>query len=148
MSGLICTANGTPSERGLLSEVYGREGACSRRAIQEGTRSRTLPRVSDASAAGIERRTDPRRGVITRVGLVLTATGIASAAIDRRSLAGVAADVPLAVGFGLFVGILLLGTFRRPPRAATWIALAAVALVYLLAAAELASSLLGMTAFM
>lgn len=109
--------------------------------------SRTLPRVNTAAAVGIDRRTEPRRGLITRVGLVLAATGIASAAVDRRSLAGVAADVPLAVGFGLFVALLLLGTFRRPPRGATWLALASVGLVYLLAAAELASSMLGMTSY-
>ena len=96
---------------------------------------------------GSERRTEPRRGVVTRVGLVLAATGIASAAIDRRSLAGVEADVRLAVGFGLFVGLLLLATFRKPPRWATPLALASVAIVYLLAAAELASSMLGMVSY-
>src|SRR4051812_21589626 len=96
---------------------------------------------------GSERRSDPRRGVVTRVGLVLAATGIASAAIDRRSLAGAPSDVPLAVGFGLFVGLLLLASFRRPPVWATPLALAAVALIYLLAAAELASSMLGMVSY-
>ena len=99
------------------------------------------------SGAVIERRSDPRRGVVTRVGLVLAATGIASAAIDRRSLAGVDADVRLAIGFGLFVGLLLLATFRRPPAWSTPLALAAVALIYLLAAAELASSMLGMLSY-
>lgn len=103
--------------------------------------------MTAASAPGIERRTEPRRGVVTRVGLVLAATGIASAAVDRRSLAGVSADVLLAVGFGLFLAILLIATMQKPPPAATWIALGAVVLVYLLAAAELASSLLGMTAY-
>jgi uncharacterized membrane protein len=106
--------------------------------------------VSTSSATVLsasERRTDPRRGVVTRVGLVLAATGIASAAVDRRSLAGVSADVLLAVGFGLFLAILLIATMQKPPPAATWIALGSVVLVYLLAAAELASSLLGMTAY-
>jgi hypothetical protein len=96
---------------------------------------------------GSERRTDPRRGVVTRVGLVLTATGIASAAIDRRALAGVEADVRLAVGFGLFVALLLLATFRRPPWWATWLALASVGLVYILSALELASSVVGMASY-
>src|SRR5258708_19625103 len=96
----------------------------------------------------MERRTDPRRGVVLRVGLTLTATGIASGASDRRSLAGVAADVPLAVGFGLFIAILLLATLRRPPRGATWLALASVSLIYLLAAAELATSLIGMISYL
>ena len=96
---------------------------------------------------GIERRTEPRRGVVTRVGLVLAATGIASAAIDRRSLAGAQSDVRLAIGFGLFVGLLLLATFVRPPRWATPLAMVAIALVYLLAAAELASSMIGMLSY-
>ncbi|HEY3218388.1 MAG TPA: hypothetical protein VGK15_04795 [Candidatus Limnocylindria bacterium] len=100
------------------------------------------------SVPAIERRTDPRRGLAVRVGLTLTATGIASAAIDRRSLAGVGADVPLAVGFGLFIAILLLATLRRPPRGATWLALASFSLIYLLAATELATSLEGMVLYL
>ena len=95
-----------------------------------------------------ERRSDPRRGVITRVGLVLAATGIASAAVDRRSLAGPPPDVPLAVGFGMLVALLLFASFRRPPRGAAWLALAAVALIYVLAAAELASSVIGMISYL
>lgn len=82
-----------------------------------------------------------------RVGLVLTATGVASAAIDRRSLAGADSDVRLAIGFGMLVGLLLFASFRRPPPWATWLALLCVALVYLAAAAELASSMIGMTSF-
>ncbi len=82
------------------------------------------------------------------MGLVLTATGIASAAIDRRSLAGSTPDVPLAVGFGLFVAMLLLATLRRPPRGVTWLALVSFAIIYLLAAAELASSLVGMLSYL
>ncbi|HYR93527.1 MAG TPA: glycosyltransferase 87 family protein [Methylomirabilota bacterium] len=96
----------------------------------------------------IERRSDPRRGVPMRVGLALTATGIASAAIDRRSLAGAVPDVPMAVGFGLFVAIVLLATLRRPPRGTTWLAFASFGIIYLLAAAELADSLLGMTSYL
>jgi len=96
----------------------------------------------------IERRTEPRRGVPMRVGLALTSTGIASAAIDRRSLAGAVPDVPMAVGFGLFVAIVLLATLRRPPRATTWLAFASFGIIYLLAAAELADSLLGMTSYL
>jgi len=99
------------------------------------------------SERGIDRRTDPRRGVVLRIGLALTATGVVSAAIDRRALAGVTADVRLAVGFGLFLGLLLFASFRRPPGWMTWVALLSVALVYLAAAAELASSMLGMTSY-
>jgi hypothetical protein len=82
------------------------------------------------------------------VGLVLAATGIASAAIDRRSLAGTTPDVPLAVGFGMLVAILLLASFKRPPRVSSWLALASVALIYILAAAELASSVIGMVSYL
>ena len=103
----------------------------------------------NAAAHGtIDRRTDPRRGLVTRVSLVLTAVGIASAAVDRRSLAGSTPDVPLAVGFGMFVGILLFASLRRPPRGLVWLALALVGLIYLMAAAELASSVLGMTSYL
>ncbi|HLQ04150.1 MAG TPA: hypothetical protein VK197_00730, partial [Verrucomicrobiae bacterium] len=100
------------------------------------------------NSPAIERRTEPRRGVPMRVGLALTSTGIASAAIDRRSLAGAVPDVPMAVGFGLFVAIVLLATLRRPPRATTWLAFASFGIIYLLAAAELADSLLGMTSYL
>ena len=82
-----------------------------------------------------------------RVGLVLTATGVVSAAIDRRSLAGAGSDVRLAIGFGLFIGLLLFASFRRPPSWSTWLALLCVALVYLAAAAELASSMIGMVSY-
>lgn len=82
-----------------------------------------------------------------RVGLTLTATGVVSAAIDRRQLAGVAPDVPVAVGFGLFLALLLIATLRRPLRGALWLGVFAFALVYLLAAAELASSLFGMMSY-
>jgi hypothetical protein len=51
----------------------------------------------------IERRSDPRLGVALRVGLALTATGIASAGLGRRALTGSGADVPLAVAFACFV---------------------------------------------
>src|SRR5438309_2028487 len=121
MSGLIWSDKGTPSE-GLADIKCTGENPV-----------RCAPLTERAD----ERRTDPRRGLVVRVGLVLTATGVVSAAIDRRSLAGVAPDTVLAVGFGLFVGLLLLATFRRPPSWATWLGMLSVALVYLLAAAEL-----------
>src|SRR5258706_16348115 len=95
----------------------------------------------------MERRTDPRRGVVLRVGLTLTATGIASAAVDRRSLAGVAADVPLAVGFGLFIPMLLPATLPRPPRGATWPPFASVSLIYLLPAPQRATRLIRMLSY-
>ena len=85
---------------------------------------------------------------MTRVGLVLAGTGIASAAIDRRSLVGATPDIPLAVGFGFFLSILLFATFRKPPRFATWLAFGTSAIIYVLAASELADSLVGMVSYL
>jgi uncharacterized membrane protein len=104
-------------------------------------------RVTASQAPTIDRRTDPRRGVAARVGLVVAGTGIVSAAIDRRALATSAPDVPLAVGFGLFLAIILIATFRRPVIGSTWIAFGSFALVYILAATQLASSIEGMTSY-
>lgn len=95
-----------------------------------------------------ERRSDPRAGVVVRVGLTLTAVGVVNAAIDRRAFAGDPSDVPLAVGFGLFIGLLLLATLVKPVRWATPLAFAAFVIVYMLAAAELAASVIGMSAYM
>src|SRR2546427_9672516 len=78
----------------------------------------------------VERRFDPRLGVAMRVGLALTATGIASAGLGRRALSGSGADVPLAVAFGCFVIVLMLATLQRPPRASVWIALGLTPRVY------------------
>ena len=100
------------------------------------------------SERAAERRSDPRRGIVVRVGLTLTATGLVSAAIDRRAFAGDPSDVPLAVGFGLFVALLLIATLRRPTPGATWLAFASLALIYILAAAELASSVIGMVSYL
>lgn len=90
-----------------------------------------------------ERRSDPRRGIVVRVGLALTATGITSAAVDRRALVGAVTDLPMAIAFGLAVGLLMMATLTRPPRAAVWLALAAVGVVHTLAALELSGSPLG-----
>src|SRR6266508_3232908 len=96
----------------------------------------------------VERRSDPRLGVALRVGLALTATGIASAGLDRRALSGTPADMPLAIAFGCFVILLALATLQRPPRASAWIGLAFVAVVYLAAAIALAKTPLGMVAYL
>ena len=94
-----------------------------------------------------ERRTDPRRGVVARVGLVVIATGIVSAAIDRRAIAGVVPDVPLAVAFGLFLALILMATFRRPMPGATWIAFAAFALMYFVQATEIHANVEGILSY-
>ena len=96
----------------------------------------------------VERRFDPRLGVAMRVGLALTATGIASAGLGRRALSGSGADVPLASAFGCFVIVLLLATLQRPPRASVWIALALTAGVYVATANALADTPLGMTLYL
>ncbi len=94
-------------------------------------------------ARSAERRSDPRRGIVVRVGLALTATGITSAAVDRRALAGAVTDLPMAIAFGLALTLLVMATHKRPPRVATWVALAAVAIVHALAALELSGSAIG-----
>ncbi|HUG05517.1 MAG TPA: hypothetical protein VMQ78_03145 [Candidatus Limnocylindria bacterium] len=95
----------------------------------------------------VERRSDPRLGVAMRVGLALTATGIASAGLGRRALSGSAADVPLAVAFGAFAILLALASLRRPPRASAWIGFALAGGVYLAAALALSEAPLGMAAY-
>ncbi len=95
----------------------------------------------------VERRSEPRLGVAMRVGLALTATGIATAGLGRRALAETGADVPLAAAFGCFVIVLVLASFQRPPRAAAWIGLALAAGTYVAAAVALAETPLGMVAF-
>src|SRR5207247_9349651 len=94
----------------------------------------------------VERRFDPRLGVALRVGLALTATGIASAGLGRRELVGSPADVPLAVAFGCFVITLVFATFQRPPRVSPLIGLVLAAGIYLAAAAALTSVPLRMVA--
>ena len=95
----------------------------------------------------VERRSEPRLGVALRVGLALTATGIATAGLGRRALAETGADAPLATAFGCFAVVLVLATLQRPPRASAWIGLALAAGVYIAAAVALAETPLGMVAF-
>ncbi|MEP6693835.1 MAG: hypothetical protein ABJB39_04265 [Chloroflexota bacterium] len=95
-----------------------------------------------------ERRSDPRLGVALRVGLALTATGVASAGLGRRALSGSMADVPLAVAFSCFVILLVLATLQRPPRASPWIGLAMTAGIYLATAVAFADTPIGMLAYL
>lgn len=94
-----------------------------------------------------DRRSEPRRGTLVRVGLALTATGIMSTALDQRALVGGGFSVSTAIAFGLALGLLFLATFLRPVRGAAWIALAATAVVLLLAAAQL-GGMVGMTVYL
>ncbi|HEU5287314.1 MAG TPA: hypothetical protein VFV20_02835 [Candidatus Limnocylindria bacterium] len=93
-----------------------------------------------------DRRSDPRRGTLVRVGLVLTATGIMSTALDQRALVGGRFGVSTAIAFALALALLFIATFRRPVPGAPWIALAATAIVLLLAAAQLDATV-GMAAY-
>jgi hypothetical protein len=95
----------------------------------------------------VERRSEPRLGVAMRVGLALTATGIATAGLGRRALAETGADAPLATAFGCFAIVLVLASLQRPPRASAWIGLALAAGIYIAAAVALAETPLGMIAF-
>jgi len=95
----------------------------------------------------VERRSDPRLGIAMRVGLALTATGVASAGLARRALSASPADVPLAVAFGCFVVLLVLATLQRPPRRSAWIGLALAAGIYVATALALAATPLGMAAY-
>jgi len=95
----------------------------------------------------VERRSEPRLGVAMRVGLALTATGIASAGLGRRALAETGADVPLASAFGCFAIVLVLASLQRPPRASAWIGLALAAGIYVATAVALAEAPLGMAAY-
>jgi uncharacterized membrane protein len=95
----------------------------------------------------VERRSEPRLGVAMRIGLALTATGIASAGLARRALAETGADAPLADAFTCFAVLLFLASFQRPPRASAWIGLALAAGVYVATAAALAATPLAMVAY-
>jgi hypothetical protein len=95
----------------------------------------------------VERRSDPRLGIAMRVGLALTATGVASAGLGRRALSGSPADVPLAVAFGCFIALLVLATLQRPPRLSAWIGLALAAGIYVATAVALAGTPVGMAAY-
>jgi hypothetical protein len=96
----------------------------------------------------VERRSDPRLGLAMRVGLALTATGIASAGLGRRALSGSGADVPLAFAFSCFAILIVLATLQRPPRASAWLGLALAAGVYLATAVVLADTPIGMVAYL
>lgn len=95
----------------------------------------------------VERRSEPRLGVAMRVGLALTATGIASAGLGRRALAETGADVPLAAAFGCFGILLFLASLQRPPRASAWIGLTLAAGIYIASAVALAETPLGMLGY-
>src|SRR5712692_5473387 len=78
----------------------------------------------------------PADAVIERVGLILTATGLVSAAIvsyavDEANGAGI-----FAYGFVLYLGLIAIAAPRRPPRFASALAFVAFATMYLTGAAE------------
>ena len=96
----------------------------------------------------VERRSDPRLGLAMRVGLALTATGIASAGLGRRAISGSGADVPLAAAFTGFTILLVLASLQRPPRISAWLGLALAGGVYLATAVALVDAPFGMAAYL
>jgi hypothetical protein len=70
------------------------------------------------------------RDTLVRAGLVLTATGIVSAAAVRHALDD-SSDLPFAYGFLFFLGLILLASPRRQLSAAPLIAFGAFAATYL-----------------
>lgn len=74
-----------------------------------------------------------------RVGLALTATGVASIALDREALAG-ANDTKTLAAIVLFVVLVLGAGLRRPPTVATHIAFASLAAMLVLASFDLGTT--------
>jgi uncharacterized membrane protein len=96
----------------------------------------------------VERRSDPRLGLAMRVGLALTATGIASAGLGRRAVSGSGADLPLAAAFTGFTILLVLASLRRPPRISAWVGLAVAGGIYLATAVALGDAPISMAAYL
>jgi len=85
--------------------------------------------VREGAPPFVDRRAEPRRGLVTRVGLVLTATGLMSISAIARAATGSVPDWRDTVAFGCAIALLVASSARRPAPAATLIALAALALI-------------------
>ncbi|MFN2521434.1 MAG: hypothetical protein ABR525_10365, partial [Candidatus Limnocylindria bacterium] len=94
-----------------------------------------------------EHVSDPRSRAVVRASLVLTATGVVSAATVRNAADEGGDDVAFALAYAVFLGLVLLATPRRPVRGALPIAFVAVAATYLAAAVGGWGSIVGMAAF-
>jgi hypothetical protein len=79
-----------------------------------------------------------------RAALVLSAIGIVSASSVRHALDETATDIPFAVGYAFYLGLILLAAPRQPPRWAPAAAFLLVAITYLVAVATLGGNAIGM----
>jgi hypothetical protein len=73
---------------------------------------------------------------LVRVGMILTATGVVSAAIVRFAIDGANGDAIFAYGFLLYLGLIAIATPRAQPRFAPAIAFVAFATIYLTGTAD------------
>ncbi|MDQ6858195.1 MAG: hypothetical protein M3Z65_04290 [Chloroflexota bacterium] len=83
---------------------------------------------------------------LTRAGLILTATGIVSAATVRHAI-DETGDIVYAYGFLLYLILILIAVPRRPPRFAPLLAFAAFAAMYLTAAFTEGANDLGLSLY-
>ncbi len=93
-----------------------------------------------------EREADSGSTLFVRACLVLAATGIVSASSVRHAIVEGAADISFAVGYALYLGLMLLATSARPVRHAAVIAFSLVAATYLSAASP-AGNVLGLVLY-
>ncbi len=79
---------------------------------------------------------------LLRAALVLTATGIVSAASVRHSIDESASDFPFAIEYACYLGLILIATPRQPPRWAPLLGFVLVAATYGLAIVTLGGNAL------
>jgi hypothetical protein len=84
---------------------------------------------------------------LLRASLVLTATGIVSASSIRHAIDEGGADLPFAIGYAFYLGLILLATPRRPPRWAPALGFSLVALTYVVSVLTLHGNEIGITLY-
>jgi hypothetical protein len=84
---------------------------------------------------------------LVRVSLALVATGIVSAASLRAALSDVGPDLPFALAFLSFLGLLLLAAPADPPRWATPLAFALAAITYVVTVLANGGAIFGIAAY-
>jgi hypothetical protein len=82
----------------------------------------------------------PADAALERVGLILTATGVVSAAIVRYAVDPANGDAIFAYGFLLYLGLIAIAAPRRQPPLTPAIAFVAFATIYFTGAAEARSN--------
>jgi hypothetical protein len=78
----------------------------------------------------------PADAALERVGLILTATGVVSAAVVRYAVDETSGDAIFAYGFLLYLGLIAIAAPRRQPAFAPTIAFVAFATMYLTGTTE------------